>query len=257
MRTLIHLSVAVGLVVLGQALMFSIAAEQAVDKKEEPKADKADKKDEPDKDEPKTEEVKPIEFKGALTDADPRDAVKTDSPHKVYVVKLQAKRNYQIDLIKKDDPRTQDGGYFARYLRWDPYLRLEDAKKNRLADDDDSGGDLNARIIFSPPRDDDYRIIATSMYGTGEYTLRVSVVPKFQLLNKFVKFEDKLAVTDKIDDTRPGCYCKVFQVNLAKGKTYTMDMISNQMDSYLRVEDAKKKSLAEDDDSGGFPNARI
>jgi len=66
-----------------------------------------------------------------------------------------------------------------------------------------------------------------------------------------------LADTDPRDRTRQACYSKVFLVRMVKGKTYTMDMVSNQIDSYLRVESPAGNQLAEDDDSGGFPNARI
>jgi hypothetical protein len=34
-------------------------------------------------------------------------------------------------------------------------------------------------------------------------------------------------------------------------------MVSNQIDSYLRLESAAGQQLAQDDDGGGFPNARI
>ena len=48
---------------------------------------------------------------------------------------------------------------------------LEEAK---LAEDDDSGGGLNARILFTAQRDGMYRIIATSLYpALGRYTVTV------------------------------------------------------------------------------------
>jgi len=48
-----------------------------------------------------------------------------------------------------------------------------------------------------------------------------------------------------------------YKVKLTEGKTYRIDMVSTEMDSFLRLEDAKGKQLAADDDGGGFPNARI
>ena len=41
------------------------------------------------------------------------------------------------------------------------------------------------------------------------------------------------------------------------GQTYTIDMISSELDSYLRLLDSKDKQLDEDDDSGGMLNSRI
>ena len=44
---------------------------------------------------------------------------------------------------------------------------------------------------------------------------------------------------------------------MTKGGTYTIDMVSNQLDSYLYLEDSNGRVLAQDDDSGGNLNARI
>jgi hypothetical protein len=44
---------------------------------------------------------------------------------------------------------------------------------------------------------------------------------------------------------------------MAPGATYTVDLESEEFDAYVRVEDAKGKKLAEDDDSGGFLNSRL
>ena len=50
---------------------------------------------------------------------------------------------------------------------------------------------------------------------------------------------------------------KTHEVKLSAGFTYTIDMVSVEIDSYLILEDEKGNILAEDDDGGGFPNARI
>jgi hypothetical protein len=58
---------------------------------------------------------------------------------------------------------------------FDAYLRLEDADKRTVAEDDDSGGNLDALLLLVPERTTTYRIIATT-YGagmTGSYDLRV------------------------------------------------------------------------------------
>ncbi|MBI3821240.1 MAG: PPC domain-containing protein [Planctomycetes bacterium] len=79
---------------------------------------------------------------------------------KVYSVELKAGQTYTIDLDSKD---------------MDAYLYLFDSKSALLAQDDDSGGDLNSRIIFRAERDGTYHIVATSLGGTetGEFTLKV------------------------------------------------------------------------------------
>src|SRR5262245_32480846 len=45
---------------------------------------------------------------------------------------------------------------------FDTFLRLEDADGKELARNDDSGGELNAQIVFTAPKSGDFRIIATS-----------------------------------------------------------------------------------------------
>jgi hypothetical protein len=50
---------------------------------------------------------------------------------------------------------------------------------------------------------------------------------------------------------------KVFHVDMEAGKTYQIDMVSANFDSYLFFESPDKKLLAQDDDGGGYPDARI
>jgi thiol-disulfide isomerase/thioredoxin len=94
-----------------------------------------------------------------LVKSDARDAVRTDCVHKIHKYKMTAGKLYVIDMVSK---------------QFDAYLRLEDAAGKQLAEDDDSGGDNNARIVFQAPKDGEYRIICTSSApGYGDYTLTV------------------------------------------------------------------------------------
>jgi len=102
-------------------------------------------------------------FTGQLTSLDPKDAVRKKSPHKVHVVKLSAGMTHTIDM------RTRD---------FDAFLRLEDPAGKQLAEDDDSGGGQDARIVFTPKETGEFRIIATSFdekIGGGVYRLSVRV----------------------------------------------------------------------------------
>jgi hypothetical protein len=72
-----------------------------------------------------------------------------------------------------------------------------------------------------------------------------------------LNIQGKLTKDDPKDMVRKGSYAKTYEVKLAEGKTYQIDMRSQQIDSYLRLLDPDGKQVAEDDDSGGFPNARI
>lgn len=69
-----------------------------------------------------------------------------------------------------------------------------------------------------------------------------------------LKIEGKLAETDAKDKKQQNSYCKVYLVKLAKGMKYEIRMNaadSQQLDTFLRVEDAKGKQLAFNDDAPG------
>ena len=97
--------------------------------------------------------------KDRLLADDPPDKVRRN-PHKVHTFKMKAGQVYFLDLVSTE---------------FDTYLRLEDSSGKQLAEDDDSGGNLNARIVFHAQREDNYRIIATSYQAgaSGMYTLTV------------------------------------------------------------------------------------
>jgi hypothetical protein len=102
---------------------------------------------------------KEIRYQGQLTNDDPKDR-KRNAAHKVYKVQMKKGSAYQIDMKSR---------------AFDSYLRLEDSKGNELAEDDDSGGMLDAQIIFNCTRDDEYKVIATAFNenGTGMFTLTI------------------------------------------------------------------------------------
>lgn len=68
--------------------------------------------------------------------------------------------------------------------------------------------------------------------------------------------DGKFTEKDPTDKQRKGPM-QVHTVKLKAGKTYIIDMTSDQVDSYLRLLDEKGKQLDEDDDSGGGQNAQI
>ena len=84
------------------------------------------------------------------------------TPTLVYQVKLAAGKTYAIDMVSPDQKAL------------DPYLLLTDATGKMLAEDDDSGGGLNARITFRAEQAGPYRIQATTFNaGVGPFTLTV------------------------------------------------------------------------------------
>jgi tetratricopeptide (TPR) repeat protein len=101
-----------------------------------------------------------------LTEADGTDKVKRRSFCKAYTVELMAGKIYRIDMT-------------ANQQQLNPFLRLEFFAGAELAFDDDSGGDLNARIVFVCTTSGKYRVIATTSEPamTGPFTLTMKGAP--------------------------------------------------------------------------------
>jgi hypothetical protein len=100
------------------------------------------------------------ELKGKLAASDPKDVSRNECYCKIYSIKLEAGKSYQIDC-------TSD---------WDNWLRIEDVKGKELAEDDDSGGGTDAQIVFECKTAGEYRIIVTSFDEavTGDFTVTVA-----------------------------------------------------------------------------------
>src|SRR5206468_3016980 len=119
-----------------------------------------------------------------------------NGPCKIHRINFSKGKVYQIDMTSTD---------------FDAYLRIEDAAGRHLAADDDSGGQLNARIIFKAPEDGTYRIIATAFIinGAGNYRLTVversapkpAIIRELKIGNDGVR--DKLEAADAVTDRLP------------------------------------------------------
>jgi tetratricopeptide (TPR) repeat protein len=105
---------------------------------------------------------------GVLTKDDPFDTVRVKSHRVLHACRMKAGQVYTIDVLS--DAATVGNG-----KNWDNFLRLENAQGVQLDQDDDSGGQLNARIVFRAPEDGWYRIIVTSYVAgvSGDYILAV------------------------------------------------------------------------------------
>jgi hypothetical protein len=98
--------------------------------------------------------------KNVLTTASPVSINRPGCYSHIYTVNLQAGVTYTIDL---------------RSTNFDAFLHLGDNVGRVLAWDDDSGGGLDARIVFTAPYTGQYKIMATTFRPgeTGAYTLLV------------------------------------------------------------------------------------
>jgi hypothetical protein len=111
-------------------------------------------------------------------------------------------------------------------------------------------------LTFAPPRTADYRIVigvgpvaeerqAPLQYTTQVVELKVAMSDKGQLTGQDPAYPPR------------GAPHKVHSVKLEAGKKYQIDMNSRAFDSYLVLEDSAGTVLEEDDDGGGYPNARL
>jgi peroxiredoxin len=102
---------------------------------------------------------KEFRVQGKLTKDDPKDQQR-GGPSQTHAVPMKAGKTYTIDMMSTE---------------LDSYLRLLDPKGNQLEEDDDSGGNLNARIIFNCTKDGEYRIACTTFGANvaGNYILTV------------------------------------------------------------------------------------
>jgi serine protease Do len=97
-----------------------------------------------------------------IDNADGRDPANRQSFAKVFTVKLEKGKTYQIDMTSKE---------------LDSFVRIENANRQQLAQDDNSGGDRDARILVQCPAEGMYVIVATTFgVGMGNFTLKVTEV---------------------------------------------------------------------------------
>ena len=199
------------------------------------------------------EKGKDVEFKGAIAANDQLDPV-LQKPAKTHAIKLTGGKTYQIDMVSTD---------------LDSYLRLDDSTGKTVASDDDSGGNLNARIIHTAAKDDTFKVHAITFNGQfGNYVLTVKEVTlapvkaialKAPAAGQPSEHEGKIEAADPKDAKLKFTPCKIHSIELKAGKTYVIDLISNNkdIDPYLRVEDNKNTELAFDDDGGEGLNSRL
>lgn len=184
---------------------------------------------------------------GELRDDDEKDTKRTNSPRRIFTVKFEEGREYQIDLKSKD---------------FDSYLRLEDSTGKEVAFDDDGGGFPDAKITHKAAKSGEFKVIVTSFDGkAGNFMLTVTGTAgggdEKKVGGAVLTKAGELTADDGKDTKLSNSPRKIFPITLAEGKTYQFDLRSKDFDSYLRLEDSTGKQVAEDDDGGGFPNARM
>jgi hypothetical protein len=151
------------------------------------------------------EKPKDFKFEGTLTKDDPKDP-KRNTPAKIHTVTLKKGQSYKIDMAG---------------IGFDAYLRLEDNDGKELAEDDDSGGNLDAQIIFNCPKDGEYKIYCTCFATAGgKYVLTVKSAGVFAASAAHAALLDKAAPDFEGDFALNG---KVTKLSELKGKVVLLD----------------------------------
>lgn len=139
--------------------------------------------------------------------------------------------------------------------RFDAYLELFDAHHNSLATDDDSGGELNARLTHVLPQDGEYLVEARAFSsGEGAYTLKIEEVappPPPSAITFGQTIEGELGVDDGTDDE--GRLYDAYVFSGKEGQRIQAILRSGDFDAYLQLGEAGEdfSVLASDDDGLG------
>ena len=117
----------------------------------------------------------PVRFDGRITSDDAKVKFQLGSKSvemraKPFDVPLVAGKRYTIAMNAVEPAKAANP--FMR--RFDPYLVVQDADGKTLAHDDDSGGNRNAKLTLSVPKDGSYRVYAAALFGTGAFVVTVS-----------------------------------------------------------------------------------
>lgn len=168
---------------------------------------------------------------------------------------------------------------------FDTFLILNDPAGEVLAQDDDSGDDLNAQIWVTLPADGDYTIIATSLrevisrgefFVTGAYTLSLeatdtlpgapeqptpmppTAIPTPAPTRVPAEVVAMIAmgetITGELTEAAPSL---AYTFEAAAGDQVIITLISDDFDAYLFLRDSNDAQLRRDDDGAGESNARI
>ena len=193
---------------------------------------------------------------GSLSPADPQFA--DGSRYRLYPFTGVAGDTITADLLSSD---------------FDANLILTDGHGNRVAANDDGGGECNARLTYVLPHAGAYRLYANSSAPAevGAFRLalhRGGALPPpadttcmgFGRVAGLVQVGQTVEGTLGADDpifTSDSTYFQRWVIQTSRGRPFTVDLVSEDFDPYLLLVYGAGKKLLENDDGGGACNARL
>ncbi|MDY6803328.1 MAG: trypsin-like peptidase domain-containing protein [Cyanobacteriota bacterium] len=151
----------------------------------------------------------------------------------------------------------------------DPYLILLSSSNREIAQDDDSGGDRNAKIVITLPEDDTYKLLANSYEAgqSGDYQLRIvpgsssssspSSSPLLRSLfdneRSILNEEGTLDSSDLVLESDGSLYDE-YTFEGSKGQQVSIRLESSDFDPYLAVFGPNGNLVGENDDTSESNN---
>lgn len=159
-----------------------------------------------------------------------------------YSVRLSAGQRIQIRLESDD---------------FDPLVRIgrmnRGAFEELAANDDDSSGGLNSRLIFTAPSAGEYVIRAEGLGvdATGDYTLKLEEGPA-PLASKPIAIGDEVEgeLSSDDSDNDDGQRADIYSFTATAGQRVEITLDASDFDAYLELFGPDGSSLGEDDDGG-------
>lgn len=185
----------------------------------------------------------------SLTSRDPvRRTVR--APYHVWLLQGRRGDRLTVDLVSPD---------------FDAYLIVRDPDGFTLGSDDDSGGELNARLHLILAREGTYRILATAVTDSarGRYTLSVSgwETPPAAAPGQSVPIapgETRSGVLEPGDElSADGPYQDRWTFDARSGARFRVELRSGDLDAYLTVLGPDGAVVGSDDDGLGDRNSLV
>lgn len=187
--------------------------------------------------------------------------------------------------IVESDPEWGDRGGFHLYRfearegdrlaltmtseDFDTYLVVGDGTGgvfNPIAEDDDSGGMLDARIRFTAPRTGTFQVLAQGYaeYATGSYSISLQPMPELRPavampITPGASVEGQLDDSDALEPDEEKHY-DLYTFDAEAGHRYAIDMTSDAFDTYLIVGTGTGEAFEEitrNDDGAGSTDSRV
>lgn len=168
--------------------------------------------------------------------------------YSAYTFTASAGERVKIDLESDD---------FDAFLR---VGRIVNGAFVQLAENDDGGDSLNARLVFTAPQAGDYLIRATSYNGSAQGDFRLSLeqgppAPTASPIAVGDETRGRLNADSATGDS--GARADLYRFSGRAGQRLAITMKADGFDTYLELFDANHNSLGTDDDSAGDLNARL